>query len=392
MASNHDLKLMAVGDIHIKRSDPFSIFGGTIDYLHEADVLLGNQEGPTTDRGTPVPGKLEAGSIWIRANPASIEAEAKAGFTAVTVANNHMMDYGAEGLEQTLQLLDEYGIGHCGGGPSLREAHAPALIHKNGTRIAMLGYTCVFLPYNFAAAENQPGLAVIRVNTAYQASQNIPYQPGSPAVTVTIPNSDDVRRVEADIQQSRSAADLVVVQFHWGVAGSPDPVGYMKELGRAAVDAGADLVVGNHPHVIQGFEVYKNVLICYSLNNFAFEFRPGGGPPPFPTGGDALILTSEISNKRFAQHRLAIATLGEDSTLRLADEERRAHIKQVLEELSAEFGTTFNFEDERLLIGGPAAGTPAPLRSPDVLSDLPRVSAAGWHVAADAAQANRAAP
>jgi poly-gamma-glutamate synthesis protein (capsule biosynthesis protein) len=123
-----------------------------------------------------------------------------------------MMDYGAEGLEQTLQLLDEHGIGHAGGGPSFREAHALALIHKNGRSIAMLGYTCVFLPYGFAATEDQPGLAVIRVSTAYQASQNIPYQPGSPAVTVTIPDSANVRRVEADIQRARSAADLVVVQ------------------------------------------------------------------------------------------------------------------------------------------------------------------------------------
>ena len=275
MTSDGKLTLMAVGDIHIKRPDPLSIFGDTAEVLARADVLLGNQEGPVSDRGEPLLAKRSVGSVCLRAPVGSIAAEAEIGFSAMTLANNHTMDYGPEALLQTRDLLHAHGIATAGAGADAKEAHTPAIIECNGVRIAMLGYTSVFPVSGFAAGDGQPGVATVRVSTSYQAPPSVPYQPGTPAVTLTVPQGDDMRQMADDIAGAADDADLVVVQFHWGVAGYAHPIGYMKEMARFAVDAGADLILGNHAHVLQGLEVYRDALICYSLNHFAFETNPG---------------------------------------------------------------------------------------------------------------------
>jgi len=281
---------MAVGDVNIQRSDPLGLFGDTLGVLGEADLLIGNLEGVVSDRGAPLPGKREAGSSCVRGSVGSAPALAEAGFGAMSIANNHGMDFGAEALAHSLELLHQNGIAAAGAGPTLAAARAPAIMTRGGVRVAMLAYTSVFPASGFMATPDGPGVAVIRVSTAYETPANVPYQPGTPATTITIPNEADRGAMEEDVRLARLDADLVVVQFHWGVVGMSRPLGYMRELGRTAIDAGADLVIGNHAHVLQGIEFYREGLICYSLNHLQYRFASRLVDPsahPFP--GDTVI-------------------------------------------------------------------------------------------------------
>lgn len=372
MTPSRDLTLMAVGDVLMQRSDPMSIFGDTLGVLAEADVLLGNQEAPASDRGEPMAAKRSLGSGCLRAPPASIEAVTRAGFTAMTLANNHMMDFGPEALLQTVGLLRCRGIATAGGGADDMEAHAPAVIDHRGVRIAMLGYTTLFLDPGSTAGPGRPGVATIRVDTQYRQPAEVPYQPGTPAVVVTTPDPGDMARLAGDIAAAKEQSDLAVVQFHWGVGGYAYPHGYMKELARFTVDAGADLIIGNHAHVPLGLEVYRGALIAYGLNRFAMDISPTRTlyAEWWPTADESLILKSSVVNGAFDRHSLKLAVFdAESNAMMMAGAQRRASIGTTLARLSEEFGTMFTPCGDELMIGGPAPGTPPPLRAPGVLTD-----------------------
>jgi poly-gamma-glutamate synthesis protein (capsule biosynthesis protein) len=158
----------------------------------------------------------------------------------LTLANNHMMDYGAQGLSETVTNLDRVKILHAGAGATLDEARRQALVTVKGKRVAFLAYSLTY-PAEFYAGSGHPGTA-----------QGI------------------AARVHDDIVRTRGGSDYVVVSFHWGaeLVGMPKP--YQQRAAHAAIDAGADLVLGHHPHVLQGIERYQGKTIIYSLGNFAF--------------------------------------------------------------------------------------------------------------------------
>lgn len=350
----------------INRSAAQSIFDGVRPILADGDLLLGNQEGPITDRGNPVPGKAEVGSRHVRAALGNAEALASVGFSAMTLANNHMMDYGPEGLSQTIELLSKYGIRYAGAGKDFDAAHEPAMLERNGVTIAMLGYTTVYTAIGYQAGNETPGVATVRVDTSYQPQENHFYQPASPPVIVATPDAAAMEVMIGDIKRAKTRADLVVVQFHWGVSHEYGRIsGYMKEMGRAAVDAGADLILGNHAHQLYGFEIYGERLICYSLNHFAFDkFQDWRG------WLDAVILKVIVENGRFTRFSvLPIRIDRESRNPSLAQGEHREAIHRELEMMSKEFGTTFTLDDGELVLSGPVAGTPPPLRAPAVLRD-----------------------
>jgi poly-gamma-glutamate capsule biosynthesis protein CapA/YwtB (metallophosphatase superfamily) len=374
MSVDRPLTLMSVGDLFVTRDDPLSIYGDTTDLLSEADFLFGNQEGPISDRGDPRPGVAEAGMTCLRAPLRSVEPLVSLGFSGVTLANNHGMDYGEAALVQTIEVLHDHGIATVGLGINDGEARAPAFFSKEGTRVGMLGYTTVF-PVGAMATANSAGLAAIRVATSYLTPPAIPHQPGTPSITVTIPDAGDFRRMEDEIKSARASADLLVVQFHWGVAGHAYALGYMKELAHAAIDAGADLIVGNHPHVLLGVEVYRDVPIYYNLNHFAFELAS-----PRRRGAlDTMVLRSEIRGGRFTRHTLVPATIDQSSRdLSLATGAERVAARDLLLELSSEYGTCIEDKDDCLAISGPRPGTPPPLRAPAVLFDSAPFVYDGW--------------
>jgi poly-gamma-glutamate capsule biosynthesis protein CapA/YwtB (metallophosphatase superfamily) len=212
----------------------------------EADIFLVNLECPFTERG-----EMLSKNFNFRARPSLVAALTSAGVDVVSLANNHVMDYGSDGLDDTVSALDGEGIRHFGAGPSLTEAREPVILEVKGVRVAFLGY--LFLgethlePYEIFATDDQPGAAGHYDDA--EALQSM---------------------IEADIQSAKTQADHVILFFHWGREGHADPETYQVALAHAAIDAGASAVLGSHPHNLQGVEVYKGSPIAYSLGNFVF--------------------------------------------------------------------------------------------------------------------------
>jgi len=240
-----DLIISAVGDIMLDgTARPVMAehgydypFEKMLPYFKDAHIVFGNVEGPLTNQGTPEQDK----TFVFRSPPDKVSNALKtAGFNVVSLANNHTLDYGADGLMQTIEALDAAGIKHAGAGADLKAARQPALLQANGQRVAILAYSMT-LPESFFAGDNKAG-------TAFGHEE----------------------QVRADVMAAREQADIVLVSFHWGQEGKTALRDYQTHVGHVAIDAGANAVIGHHPHILQGIEQYKDGIIIYSLGNFTF--------------------------------------------------------------------------------------------------------------------------
>lgn len=216
---------------------------GVLDqqYLREikdADVFFANEEFPFSNRGTQAPDK----QFTFRLPPEKVDIFREIGVDGVTLANNHALDYGTEALLDTCAVLDQAGIPHTGAGADLTKASEEVIYEIHGVRIAVIGATRVIPVANWAAAGGHPGMLA-----AYD-----------PAVLLK------------RIRDLKTENDLVIACIHWGIERAEMPNDVQKSLGKQMIDAGADLVVGSHPHVLQGIEYYKDKPIVYSLGNFIF--------------------------------------------------------------------------------------------------------------------------
>ena len=314
-----ELVIMAVGDVHVDRTDPPSIFAHVAAMLRQGDVVVGNLEGLNCDKGAPIIGKLEVGSRHLRSPPDNVRALESAGFNAMVLANNHNMDYGPDGLLQTIAILEAKNIAHCGAGRNLEAAHRPAILERNGVRVAILSYTSIFPPAGYAADADKAGVATVKVYTSYQAPENGQYQPGFPPLVTTTPDPIEEERMIEDVRLAKEDADLVLVAFHWGVSyGYGRVVGYQKELGRAAIDAGADLIMGAHPHALMGMEMYKGKLICYSMGNFVMD-----GFTHSHFGADTMILKCYVEDKQIKKYSFIPVHISEEWQPRVLPREAR---------------------------------------------------------------------
>jgi len=226
----------AIGSRMVKEQDwtfPFLKIAST---TRDADLTFGNLENPVSSRGVNV------GSIYsFRADPRTLEGLLFAGFDVVSIANNHIWDYGTEAFKDTLVHLTKSGIAYAGAGLTYKEAHAPLVKEVRGTKIAYLAYTNLLPSFL-----NRKG----------------------DELTVAFP---DEEQLTLDIQVAKKQADIVIVSFHFGDEYVTTHNASQEKIAHTAIDAGADLVVGHHPHVVQGIEKYKGVYIAYSLGNFVFD-------------------------------------------------------------------------------------------------------------------------
>jgi poly-gamma-glutamate capsule biosynthesis protein CapA/YwtB (metallophosphatase superfamily) len=248
------------------------------DRLRSADLAVVNLELPLTTSSAPA-----EKAVNLRADPELAPSLAQAGIGAATVANNHALDYGAEGLLETLAALEGAGVAAVGGGSDLEEALRPALFDLRGTSVAVFGLACA-LPPGFAAGKGRPGIAPVRIRSRFYLDNTaLDEQPGMSPWVETEAVDEDVRLVCERIAEAKDEADLVMVQIHWGVpngwcAAFQGPLAdYQRPLAHALVDAGAGLIVGHHPHVVHGVEVYREGMIAYSLGNFLFHSMAGDG-------------------------------------------------------------------------------------------------------------------
>jgi len=258
------LEILLAGDVNctvgeVLADEPLAPLAGLFD---AADVRLGNLEGAFFDAAVG----LDYKPGWRHCDPEGIKLiEGK--FDAVACANN--VHFG-EAIGVSSGILDAAGIAHTGAGANLAAAREPAIVERGGQRVGVLAYTAVFWPIGHAATQDRAGVAVVRNSTAYEPHPRLVEMPGAPARVRSEPHEDDIARIRDDVRSLRGRVDVVVVYFHWGVTGQDEIAEYQRTLGRAAIDAGADIVAGSHPHIPQGVEFYQTGVILYSLGNFMF--------------------------------------------------------------------------------------------------------------------------
>jgi hypothetical protein len=247
------LSIYAVGDISFfgkdcdKPSD--HIISSIEGILKEADLVIGNLESPLINEGTPILNKCT-----LRGNVEWGKVLKKMNVQLVSLANNHIMDYGPEGLFSTMNTLKAEGIDFVGAGYNQIEACAPRFITVKGIRIALIGRSSVIVSSPCYAQLDSVGAAFL--------------------------DTDETIRT---IIKSKENCDLVVVLIHWGLEEYSYPTPNQVELARNFIDAGADIILGHHPHVIQGVQKIGTGAVAYSLGNFLFNdflwVRQGNGNP-----------------------------------------------------------------------------------------------------------------
>jgi poly-gamma-glutamate capsule biosynthesis protein CapA/YwtB (metallophosphatase superfamily) len=253
----HDsVTIVCTGDIVLDEPDADYWLDGIVPAFAEADIVIGHLEVPHTRRrvehghDVPAPG----------ADPDNLDALGNAGFDVMTLAGNHISDCGPGGIQDTVEALTSLGISHCGAGRNLMQARRPAVIRVGPRRIAVLSYNCVG-PASGWAGEDLAGCAYLPVATA--SGETV-----APAATLTHPLPAAYTILHDDISGAREQADLVIVALHKGTVHTPVRIeAYERELAHAAVDAGADVVLSHHAHIIRGVEFYRDKPVFHGLGN-----------------------------------------------------------------------------------------------------------------------------
>jgi poly-gamma-glutamate capsule biosynthesis protein CapA/YwtB (metallophosphatase superfamily)/Tfp pilus assembly protein PilF len=263
-------EIVAVGDMSLARGVDAGLSSGRPEnplryvapLIRRAQVAFGNLESPLTKRAKRAPSKGPGGgSIYLKGNPDYAFLLTEAGFDVLSLANNHIMDYGEQGLADTINYLEQEGIKHAGAGPNVAAALSPARLDVDGYVVDLIAFSGVG-PEDYYAGPAKPGAAPLDEGSAVSA-----------------------------IARAKKEANLVVVSLHWGSESMAYPSSEQKTLAHRLVDAGADIILGHHPHVIQGVESYGGAVIAYSLGNFLFDTR-------YPERRYSTLLAIEVSRSK----------------------------------------------------------------------------------------------
>jgi len=292
------ISLAAVGDVCLAGLQGDAL-DKVIPILRDHDIRFGNLEGPVSDRG-----KAREKLVAIRTEVGAMATIKKAGFDVMSFANNHCTDFGADAFLHTLQLMDEHGIAYVGAGRHISEAMRPIFIEKQGCRIAFLAYASFYDTGISEATETQPGLVPVRIHLQWNPPEIkalghdrfLQQLMGSISSNITTSIDElDLCNMITSIKQAKEQSDILLVSHHWGTSQQHMPMEYQNILAHHTIDAGADIVIGHHPHVLQGMEIYKGKVICYSRGNFVF-----GVKVPFFVDAtkDTVIVTCLIKNRQ----------------------------------------------------------------------------------------------
>ena len=262
------ITLIAVGDVMLYGDATETIFDYVRDVMHSGDITFANCEQMYSNKGYDrMTGEAN------RTDPTkSIATLIDAGLDVISLANNHTLDLGTEALLDTIERMGKTNIKIVGVGNNIVEARQPVILERKGNRVGFLAYGCIG-PDGYEAWEDKPGYAPMRAWTIYEKWD---YQPGTPPRIITLAYKDDLAAMEEDIRKLKSQVDVVAVSFHWGLHFQPEIIPmYGFEIGHAACDAGADIILGTHAHILKGIEVYKGKVIFHGQSNFAFRGRRG---------------------------------------------------------------------------------------------------------------------
>jgi poly-gamma-glutamate synthesis protein (capsule biosynthesis protein) len=304
--------------------------------LSDEGLTVANLEMPLSTRGVRMP-------KWsnLRSYPAVLEDIRRFGIDAISLANNHMLDYGPDALFDTLDACDGAGLLRCGAGKDIDEALEPAVLDANGTAVAVLGVATT-LPIGSDARHDRPGIAPVLVSQSFHIDPNLlAEQPGMLPENRTEANADDQQAVCDRIQALKGDGAFVIVMMHWGV---PEHwlapytgllADYQQPLGRAMIDAGADVICGHHSHTLHPIELYRNRPIFYSLGNFLFE-----RPRAFMEPASFVVEIIPGSQPDFALKPVKLDAAGFPYLL---DDGNAHEVIERLDSLSRPFGTAVSF-------------------------------------------------
>lgn len=369
------LTITAVGDVRVDhrkagRATPEDAFALCRDVFQSSDINFFNCEGVYTDRVVTVPSQHTPSST----PPENYRAMEWAGFNVTSLANNHGYDRGAEGLLDTIELSKRHGIAISGAGPNLEEARRPAMVEQKGVKVAFLSYNSVG-PVEYAAKADRPGDVPMRVATVYQS---IEYQPGTPCRILTFADPDDLAALLEDVRRAKEEADLVVMAFHWGMHHVQAMVHmYQQQIAHAALDAGADLVIGGHDHVVKGIEYYNGKAIFYGMGDFVidhggrektqtawrkmkqrlYDLQYDWDYPTYPFAGEArhhMIVRATVEDGRISRVSYLPCTIntgGQPFPLQAGDP-RFAEVSGYIEAISRHqgFGVTLRPEGDEIVV------------------------------------------
>ena len=262
----------ATGDIGMARKDPDSIFDYVRDILQSGDLVFGQLEPCICSGGSPA----AQCRLPMRCGVSVGAAIRNAGYDVISFATNHCMDWGREACFLKLDVVKQNKNQVVGGGGDITEARRARIVTVKNTRIGFLGYNSV-IPQDYFANKERPGCAPARAITHYEQIEHD--QPGTPCRIYTYPVREDMAAIMEDIDRLRPQVDILIVSFHWGIHFIPAVLAdYQRDYAHAAIDHGADIILGHHPHILKPVEVYKGKTVIYSMGNFALD-----GPDKFDT-------------------------------------------------------------------------------------------------------------
>ena len=341
-------EIVLTGDVNLMNvTDPQVPFGRVRDIFAKADVVFSNFESCLYSPATRNSVRNEGFHADPQVGGAAIHY---AGIDAVGIANN--VNYGDEAITTSVANLDALGIPHTGAGKNLAAARAPAIVKKGGLTVGFLQRSSVYWPTNHEARDDAAGIAVLRGHTAYhvpmfktRAEVPPPNRPGLPPDIITWADPAYLAAFIEDVAALRKEADIVVASCHWGLG--EDVLQYMREIAHAAIDAGADIVVGHGPHFSLPLESYKHRPIFYGLGSFSFHTGHGGRKHGDWVGMLAQVgfkdRTVETASVQFVRHN-------DDNETFVSPMAEEAEITAKIVAKSGEFGTRLAVQGDRLQI------------------------------------------
>jgi hypothetical protein len=266
MMTGKTLTLLGVGDMSLGLPNAQTFFEMAAPTLRTADIFVGQVEHVFTSKGFVT----STGVSSPPCDPENIAAFSFAGLTVATLAGNHIWDSGPPGIEDTINGLRSQGIVTVGAGMNINEARKPAIIDRNGTRIGFLDYNCVG-PERTWATKDKAGCAYIDIITHYRLDHPTP---GGMPTIYTFPEPGSFEAMLQDIRNLRVDCDVLIVSLHKGIGHTPIKLAkYERDISHAAIDAGADLILGHHAHILKGIEVYNGKVVFHGLGNFVTVVR-----------------------------------------------------------------------------------------------------------------------
>jgi poly-gamma-glutamate synthesis protein (capsule biosynthesis protein) len=308
---NQGITILLLGDTNIQnRENPESAFAALIPTFEEADLKFINLEGPFA--GAPRAGESSIPhKDWSHSDPNQVKALTSAGIDGVGVANN--VTYPWQDMVKSAEVLSQAGIPSTGGGMNKTEAQLPIVLERKGIKVAFVQYATTVYPTNHAASDNLPGIAGIKVHTAYQAPPNLD-KPGQPPIVITWLDEAEKKDLSAALKKIKEKVDILIFSVHWGISGSYEPVQYQHELGRLAIESGADVVMGHGTHRYQMVEMYQGKPIFHGLAQGVFDDIRKDRSSKYREG---ILVRLLVENKRLEGVSLVPIWRGEDETVRL---------------------------------------------------------------------------